>query len=186
MKKILFCGLLTVVGVVTTVIQPTFAQTTQGSSSLTITALDEKNPRIYEANNLNFGIQNKGESNTKFQATEDLVIKIFDQRLVPGDWQLQVKIGKLETLDGQQLANPKLSIGEGTFVSDDGAGMQTYNFSSESMQVYQSILSSEAGHSRGWAEYQVPKEKISLSFGEQAASGKYTATNYWRVINAEP
>ncbi|WP_265456130.1 WxL domain-containing protein [Enterococcus sp. HY326] len=185
MKKKL-CFRLVILSGLILMIQPNFVQASEGESSLTITPLDEKNPRIYEVSDLDFGIQDQNATKVNFQATDDLVIKIFDRRLIEGAWTLQVKPGIFENQQGQQLTDVDLTVGEGILTAEDASGIQPHNLLIENDgEDYQSILTSDADHSRGWAEYRVPKEKISLALSIKEASGEYTATNYWRIINAD-
>ncbi|MHC5372244.1 WxL domain-containing protein [Enterococcus sp. LJL120] len=164
---------------------PLTAHASEGKSSLRILPLDEENPRIYEVNNLDFGKQNQGASNQDFTAAQDLVIKIYDQRQLSSSWSLQLKISNFENQQVDTLPLANFSLGSGVVQTDNKDGLIAQNYSYQNGKDYQTILTSQAEHSRGWLEYRIPKEEITLSFSENAAIGKYQATYYWRIINAD-
>ncbi|MHC5248218.1 WxL domain-containing protein [Enterococcus sp. LJL90] len=164
---------------------PIRALASQGKSSLTIIPLNEENPRIYEVNNLDFGSHQQTTTDVNFPAAEDLSIKIFDQRVISKSWSLQVKVGDFENQQIATLPKSNFTVGKGEPIGEDINGLTAGSYSSTISDDYQTILSSVSNHNRGWLEYHIPKENITISFGEGATIGKYQATAYWRMINAE-
>ncbi|MEO1769871.1 WxL domain-containing protein [Candidatus Enterococcus ferrettii] len=156
-----------------------------GQTSLVIVPLDEEAPRLYEVSDLQFGDQSVTDTKTEHHAVSDLSIKLLDSRQQPTSWRLQVKLDAFKNEAQQTLKAAKLAIGKGTFI-DSNVDNEVIGYPvSQLTTAYQPIIQATGKKDYGWITYTIPKEQITLSYGNENQAGEYTATISWQVVNAD-
>jgi hypothetical protein len=180
-------GILVILAVCVSIMsQHSIAFANEGGTSLEILPLDEKYPRIYEVNDLDFGKYNLHDNVENFHPKNDLTIKILDSRINSTSWELQVKLSNLVNLAHTSLPSASISIGEGNVKSEIGNQLVPYSVKQNlDESTYQTILKSTSDSSHGWISYRIKKEDIRLSFSKASEIGEYQTINNWRFINAK-
>lgn len=159
----------------------------EGNTSLEILPLNEKYPRIYEVNDLDFGTHDLKGDTKNIHPKDDLTIKILDSRVESAAWELQVALSTL-TNEGPENSIPSatISLGKGKVVNEEGTQLMPYGIKQTlSDSIYQTVLKSESDSPHGWISYTVSKEDIRLDFRQAKKAGTYQATNNWRFVNAK-
>lgn len=181
MKKILFLGLSLIATLGFS--QATFAM--EGTTTVEILPSTDPLPLLYNVSDLHFGTHSQTADEQYFMAAEDLVIEVIDGREKTNGWDLQLKIGNFTNENKEVLHGTQVVMGRGEFQSVDKIGITTSEYQTEAGNSdFQTILHSDANHSRGKATYVIPQETIKLSYGSDNATGKYTAVNYWQLVDA--
>lgn len=188
-KAIISAALLTAVAVPLMLPATAEATSTTGQTSLTITPLDEKLPRIIEIENLVFeecAIDHEGSHH--FSSNEP-VLRFLDSRVDPIDWELQLKVEETFSSDENILNLIEYKIGAGYFEGDtpeaiEGLEAIEYSFY-EANGEYAPLIRSTGRVNRGWIDYILPVNSTSIYFADGTPDGHYTAVHNWRLVNAD-
>lgn len=161
------------------------ADSQEGNTSLVIVPIDEKLPRLYETTDLKFGEKLVTDTKTKHPSTTDLSIQLLDSMRQPISWELQVKISTFTNETQQALKAAELAIGKGSFVNSKIDKQVVAYPVSRLTDTYQPIIQATGKKDYGWITYTIPKEQITLSYGNENLAGSYTAIISWQVVNAD-
>lgn len=158
----------------------------EGKTTLEILPLNEKYPRIYAINDLDFGNHELTEYGKDIKATENLTIKILDARLTSIPWDLQVNFSSLTQKSDSPLTNANISLKPGTVTTEKGQVLKTYPlYQNLDEPIFQTVLRSDSNSAHGWITYTINRDEINLNFGKNNRVGEYQALNQWRFINAK-
>lgn len=96
-----------------------------------------------------------------------------------------MKIAAFKNEEQQTLKAAELAIGKGKF-DDSNVDNEVIGYPiSRLTTAYQTIIQATGKKDYGWITYTIPKEQITLGYGDENQAGEYTATISWQVVNAD-
>lgn len=188
MKKMMWCAGLIVVGACLTWGLKVMADESQpGQTSLTITPLDEKLPRIVEIEDLIFEECTIDNAGADCFSSNEPIIRFLDSRVDPIDWELQLKVDNFYLNQENALDVVDYQIKKGVFEGRSAealAGLEAIEYSWRAAKgEYTPVIRSTGKVDRGWVTYRLPVGTTTIHFADNVTDGHYKAVHKWRLVN---